>query len=65
MNKLIKITSFFKPFVWMVGGFLLVAQGVEVVSRLDGISVYIVSIAIIFMSIGIVGKMLEDAGVEE
>ena len=62
MNKLLNFLELFKPFVWMVGGFLLATQGIEIINKLDGVEMYIVSIAVLFMLLGIMGKMLEDIG---
>lgn len=65
MRKVYNFLEFFIPFFWMVGGFILIVKGIEIIEELNGVSYYIVSIALLFMTFGICGKYFKDLGMDE
>ncbi len=43
-----------------MGGFILITNGVEIIASMNGWQKYIVTIGVLFMAFGIIGKAIED-----
>lgn len=65
MRKIYNFFEFFIPFFYMVGGFVLIVKGCEIIEELSGVSQYIVGISIMLMSFGVIGKYYQSIGMDE
>ena len=65
MRKIYNFLSFFIPFFYLIGVFILIVTGVMLVEELHGIVKYFVAIGILFMTFGIIGKHFQDSGMDE
>ncbi len=63
--KTYKFFEFFIPFFWLIGGFILIVNGIEIMAEIDSPLKYIVAIGIMLMTFGIIGKHFQEIGLEE
>ncbi len=52
--------KFFIPFFWMVGGFILIHNGIMIIDSIDDWTKYLLGICVLFMAFGIIGKAFQD-----
>lgn len=64
-EKFIKFCSFFIPSFWMVGGFILVVNGLEISNKFEGFEKFLFQVGILFLILGIFGKWFQDLSYEE
>ena len=64
-NKIYKFFEFFIPTGILVGGFILMVNGVEIISELEGVGKLVVAVAVFIMVLGIIGASFKYTGLWE